>query len=302
MEKVLLFYKYVEIERPQEILKWQKKLCIDLNLKGRIILATEGINGTLGGSSQDCKLYVEAMRANQYFFDVDFKESGVEGVCFEKLRIVVKNEIVNLNLDKKVVNVKNSGKHLTPQEAHSMISKNGRDLVILDGRNNYESAVGAFENSIKPDIKYFREFPQYIDKNIELFKDKNVLMYCTGGIRCERASAYLKLKNVAKEVYQISGGIHRYIERYPEGYFRGKNYVFDGRVTVKVNDDVLGNCFICGVQCDEYQNCLNAVCNRHFICCKECLKNLGSTCSTECAELINSGKVNIRPYFKKVEI
>lgn len=302
MEKILLFYKYVDIERPQEILKWQKKLCLELNLKGRIILAAEGINGTLGGSEESCNLYIEAMLKHPLFFDVDFKESSATEKCFEKLRIVIKEEVVNLRLDTKKFSVKDTGKHLTPKETHELLSNPDENLVILDGRNNYESAVGAFENAIKPDIKYFRQFPDYIDKNIDLFKDKNVLMYCTGGIRCERASTYLKLKNVAKEVYQIKGGIHRYIEQYPEGYFRGKNYVFDGRVTVKVNDDVLGNCFICGVECDEYQNCLNAKCNRHFISCKECVKRLGNTCSMECAELVSSGKVNLRPYFKKVEI
>ena len=130
----------------------------------------------------------------------------------------------------KTVTAKNGGKHLTPEETHNLIAQKPNDLVILDARNDYEWRIGAFEGAIKPDIEHFRQFPKFVDDNLEQFKDKQVLMYCTGGIRCERASTYLKEKGVAKNVYQILGGIHRYAEQYPDGFFRGKNYVFDDRI------------------------------------------------------------------------
>src|SRR5438045_9113606 len=116
-------------------------------------------------------------------------------------------------------------------------------------------------------------------------------MYCTGGIRCERASAYLNEKNIAKKVYQMEGGIHRYVEQYPDGFFRGKNYVFDGRIAVKVNDDVVSHCLLCSEPCDQYTNCLNASCNEHFICCVQCLDSYGNTCGATCEELLSQHKV-----------
>ena len=152
----------------------------------------------------------------------------------------------------------------------------------------------------EPDINHFRELPEYIDTHLDQFKDKQVLMYCTGGIRCERASAYLKSKNIAKQVYQIEGGIHRYVEQYPDGFFRGKNYVFDNRITLKVTDDILGTCLICTTLCDNYTNCLNAKCNKHFICCDPCLNKLNNTCNTVCHDFVGHNKVNKRPTLKKV--
>jgi predicted sulfurtransferase len=164
---------------------------------------------------------------------------------FPRLRIVVRNEVTHLGLDPAIITAKNGGIHLTPEQTHNLLKNAPQDLIIFDARNNYESRIGSFENALKPDIKNFRDLPEYIDNNLDLFKDKEVLMYCTGGIRCERGSAYLKSKNVAKKVYQIEGGIHRYAEKFPDGFFRGKNYVFDGRIAVKVNDDILGSCELC---------------------------------------------------------
>ena len=126
------------------------------------------------------------------------------------------------------------------------------------------------------------------------YKDKEVLMFCTGGVRCERATAYLNQKKVAKKVYQIEGGIHRYTEKYPDGFFRGKNYVFDSRIAMKVNGDILGACDLCKTPCDDYTNCLNALCNKHFICCKECLNSFNGTCGAQCADLVTNNKVHVR--------
>lgn len=295
MAKILLYYKYIFIEYPERVLKWQRKLCTDLELKGRIIIAHEGINGTVGGSPENIELYKIALHKNPLFNDVEFKESQAQEICFPKMRIVVKNEIVNLGLDPEKITAIDGGTHLTPAETHSLIAAQTKDLVILDARNNFESRIGAFKDAIIPDINHFRELPSYIDNNLELFKDKDVLMYCTGGVRCERASTYLKSKGITKNVYQIKGGIHTYAEQFPDGFFRGKNYVFDGRLTMKVNDDILGTCGICSIKYDDYTNCLNASCNKHFICCPECLTQFKNACGKKCMDLIENNEVEKRP-------
>jgi predicted sulfurtransferase len=175
--------------------------------------------------------------------------------------------------------------HLTPQQAHELITQNP-ELLILDGRNRYEAAIGKFVGALVPDIENFRDFPDYIDKNQDLFKDKEVLMYCTGGIRCERASAYLKSKAVAKKVYQITGGIERYAQAFPDGYFRGKNYVFDGRIAVPITHDVIGSCALCAQPADDYYNCVYAGCNKQLIICASCVREHDATCSEPCKQII----------------
>lgn len=295
MGKILLFYKYVTIQYPKQIAKWQERLCAELGLKGRIILAHEGINATLGGSIENCERYKAAMNKHPLFKEIDFKESNGSADYFPRMRIVIKKEIVLLGLDPEQIKAEDGGIHVSPEQAHQMMLQKKDNLVILDCRNTYETKIGTFKDSVRPDTKYFREFPSYVDNNIEMLKDKEVLMACTGGIRCERASAYLKSKGVAKNVYQISGGIHRYIEQFPDGFFRGKNYVFDERITVKVNDDVLSECELCHSSCDEYTNCLNAMCNKHFICCASCKEQLKNACSQNCQELLAKNLVNKRP-------
>jgi predicted sulfurtransferase len=295
MEKIILFYKYVDIEYPKQIHKWLQKLCLDFGLNGRIILAHEGINGTLGGVSEHLERFKKVVGTHPLFDNIDWKESEGGTDSFPRLRIVIKDEITHLGLDTQKIRAKNGGIHLTPEETHALLSNKPTDLVVFDARNNFESAIGAFTDAIIPDIDYFRELPAYIENNLEQFRDKQVVMYCTGGIRCERASAFLKSQGVAKEVYQMEGGIHRYAEKYPDGFFRGKNYVFDGRIAVKVNDDILGSCALCTTSCDEYTNCLNASCNNHFICCQICLVTYGNTCSQECQELLQHNAVAPRP-------
>ena len=299
MEKIILFYKYVTIDCPQRILKWQRRLCGELGLKGRTILATEGINSTLGGTAENIERYKKAMEAHQLFKGIDYKEGSGSVHDFPRMRIVIKNEIVRLGIDPNELTVADGGQHLTPTETHELLQNKPKDLVIIDCRNQHESAIGTFTGSMRPNTKTFREFPEYIDNNAEQLKDKKVLMFCTGGIRCERASGYVKQKTEAKKVYQIKGGIHRYIEQYPNGFFRGKNYVFDGRIAVKVNGDILGSCYLCDKPCDDYTNCFNAECNKHYISCVECTQKFNNTCGQVCKELLATGKVKQRPLFNK---
>lgn len=294
MKKIILFYKYVHIQEPESIKIWQLQLCSDLQLTGRIILAHEGINGTLSGAETAIQAYIQAMNEHALFSDIDFKDSLGSAQDFPRLRIVVKNEIVRMDIDPHHITAAQGGQHLSPQQVHDLINTN-KDLVILDGRNYYEARIGTFNNAITPPVEHFREFPEYIDQNLEQFKDKEVLMFCTGGIRCERASAYLKSKNVTKKVYQLTGGIHRYVEQFPDGHFRGKNYVFDGRIAVRINDDILATCDTCAKPCDDYINCRNAQCNKHCIICTNCTEKLNNTCSTTCNQLVTEGKVPQRP-------
>lgn len=294
MNTILLFYKYVQIQYPKSIMKQQRELCESLGLKGRIILAHEGINATVSGPTESTNAYKEYMNTHELFGGIDFKESEGSDDDFPRLRVVVKDEIVHLGLDTEKVTVQDGGQHLTPEEAHALMAQNPEDLIILDARNNYESRVGTFTNSLTPDIKTFREFPDYVDQNLENFKDKQVLMHCTGGIRCERASAYLQQKGIAKKVYQILGGIHRYTEKYPDGFFRGKNYVFDGRVTVRINNDVLTTCDWCKKPADDYTNCMNSTCNNHYICCAECVITTHNTCCQACKTGVEQGSVPLR--------
>jgi UPF0176 protein len=300
MEKVILYYKYVDIQYPEQIRKWQRALCESLSLKGRIILAHEGINGTVSGAQESVEKYIEAMNSHDLFQDIDFKMGSVVQSAFPKLKISVKNEIVHLGVDPEMVTVRDSGRRLTPDETHQLLTNPPKNFVFIDTRNDYEIAIGKFNHSIDPNLKTFRELPKYIDDNLESFKDKTVLMTCTGGVRCERATAYLKQKNVARDVLHMDGGIHRYIEKYPDGHFRGKNYVFDQRIAVAANNDVLGTCHHCQKPCDDYTNCLNVLCNNHFISCKNCVDAYQNTCSARCKNLIETNQVQQRKPLEKI--
>lgn len=297
---ILLFYKYVQIDNPVEIQTWQKQLCAQLGLTGRILLAHEGINGTLGGTKEAADQYIAAMNQHPLFDGIDFKTAEGGAHAFPRCKIVIKNEIVHLGIDPKDLTVADTAEHLTPEQTHDLFLNPPKDFVVLDGRNNYESAVGKFVGAVTPDIRYFRQFPEYVDKNIDQFKDKTVFMYCTGGIRCERASAYLEKKAVAKKIYQVEGGIHRYVEKFPNGFFRGANYVFDQRITVKVNNDVIGSCLNCSAPSDQYFNCLNAFCNKHFTSCNNCHDQFSGTCGQNCQILVQEKKTPQRVPFQKI--
>lgn len=301
MGTILLFYKYVTIQNPVAIQTWQKELCTKLGLTGRILLAHEGINGTVGGSDQATQEYIKAMNEHPLFGGIDFKTAQGGPEAFPRMKIVIKKEIVHLGIDPEQLTVNDTAQHLTPQQVHDLLDNPPEDLVLIDTRNSYEIAVGTFKNAINPQTRYFRQFPQWVDNNIDSLKDKTVMMFCTGGVRCERASAYVNTKNVAKKVYQLEGGIHRYIEQFPDGHFRGKNYVFDNRITVQANDDILSSCLNCPTLADEYFNCLNALCNKHFTSCSNCVEKLENTCSIKCQELIRQKQAPEREPFVKME-
>jgi predicted sulfurtransferase len=295
MGRILLYYKYVEIEYPGAVAKWHLKRCKELGLTGRVIIAHEGINGTLGGSIENTQIYIDELTADSRFQGIDFKEAQGDATCFPRLRVVVKDEIVKLGLDTTKVTVKDTATHLTPEKFHAILNENPEDIILIDTRNDYESRVGHFRNSLIPNTKNFRDFPEFVEQQKNTLKDKRVLMYCTGGVRCERASAFVKQATEAKEVYQLEGGIHRYIEKYPDGHFRGSNYVFDARVTARANNDILGTCDICAQPWDQYVNCTNAFCNKHFICCPDCILKYEESCGVECYTKLKNNEVKRRP-------
>lgn len=307
MITVLLFYKYVSLTDPHAIQAWQRAIGKAHNLVGRILIAEEGINATVAGSRTAIKAYVKDLKSYPLFKDIDIKYSTCDMLPFPKLSVKVRHEVVTLGIDPTVAPPSNPEEtHLSPDKAHALLEQQPEELVILDARNNYESRIGRFKGAIAPDITSFKEFPDYVEKHKELFEGKKVLMYCTGGIRCERASTVVQSKTNAKKVYQITGGIVRYTEQYPEGFFRGKNYVFDDRIALAVNDDVLTTCDLCQVSCDWYTNCINAHCNKQFISCDQCREAYEWCCSQACCDAITSGKaprrkdkVGAQPYPKQ---
>jgi UPF0176 protein len=271
--------------------------CIDHNLKGRIIIAKEGINGTISGLKADCEQYMKDMHADPRFAATEFKTEPFDTHAFQKLNVRVKDEIVHSGLP-HIDPTKKTGKYLEPHEFKQI--KDDEDVVIVDVRSNYEHNVGRFKNALSFDIENFRDFPEKVEE-LEKYKDKKVITYCTGGIKCEKASAYL-LEKGFKNVYQLHGGIIKYgIEEGGED-FDGKCYVFDNRVVAdvnKVNPTVISKCHICRTDCDRIVNCANPNCNKHVPICKKCAEEMEGACSEACKNHPEKRRYDGRGYYPK---
>ncbi len=277
MQKIILFYKFTPIADPEAVKLWQRTLCDKLNLKGRILLSEHGINGTLGGKIDDLKTYVKETRAFPAFKGTVMKWSDGTGEDFPKLSVKVRPEIVTFGAAEEIEVDENGiiggGKHLKPHEVHELVQERGDDVIFFDGRNAYEGHVGKFKNAIIPDTEYTRDFIKEIeDPKYNDIKDKPVVTYCTGGIRCEVLSMLMK-KRGFKDVYQIDGGIVKYGEAYgDEGLWEGSLYVFDGRMGHKFSDKAkdIGACVHCGTETSHFDNCANKACNKLIIICEDC--------------------------------
>ncbi|XP_061582100.1 thiosulfate sulfurtransferase/rhodanese-like domain-containing protein 2 [Cololabis saira] len=288
--KVLLYYCYCQVEDPRVICAWQKALCEKLHLTGKVRVGTEGINGTVGGTDVATDIYIDAMLSHPLFkMDKDdFKASDGGAECFTELKVGVYREIVPMGVDPDVISYQLAGIHLEPEvfhkEVETLLDKGDlcNDTILLDCRNFYESKIGQFTQCLAPNIRKFSYFPAYVDQNLELFKDKRVLMYCTGGIRCERGSAYLRSKNVCKEIYQLKGGIHKYLEQFPEGFYRGKLFVFDERYAISSNTDVLSGCRYCSCPWDRYELCSTRFCCQLVLSCPSCRRDGHTACCPTC--------------------
>lgn len=277
---ILLYYCYTPIEDPETFREEHHLFCLENNLLGRIIIAEEGINGTVSGLKKDCEKYMAHLKQDPRFSNIDFKVEEHDKHAFQKLYVRVKPEIVHSSLRKINPNIK-TGKHLAPSEFKKI--KDEKDVVILDVRSNYEHNVGKFKNAITLDIENFRDFPSKMDE-LKAYKDKKVITYCTGGIKCEKASAYL-LEQGFENVYQLHGGIIKYgLEEGGED-FEGKCYVFDNRITTdinKVNPKIISRCYICNELSDRMINCANFDCNAHIPMCEKCGWEMEGACSETC--------------------
>lgn len=285
--RVLLFYQYVEIQNPRETAEWQRSLCERLGLKGRLLIAREGLNGTVCGAVEAIQQYCLETKKDVRFANMDIKEDVTDTLVFDKLRVRVTQEIVNLGLGDTVDPLKKTGKHLSPREFYEMLLN--EDVIVIDGRNRYESEIGHFRGAITPDVETFREFPLWIDEHQEMLKGKKILTYCTGGIRCEKLTSYLIDKGFT-DVYQLEGGIIRYSqdEEVQGKLYDGKCYVFDNRMAVPINrteeDVVISACEHCGTAWDIHVNCAYLDCHRRHLSCPSCQEKLQGFCSEACRQ------------------
>jgi UPF0176 protein len=276
VQKVILYYLFTPIADPEAVRLWQHTLCEKLNLKGRILLAPHGINGTLGGDIDDLKQYIKQTKTYAGFKGITFKWSEGCREDFPRLVVKVRSEIVTFNVaDEIKVNQKGiigGGKHLKPKDVHKLV-KERDDVVFFDGRNAYEAAIGKFKGAVVPGIRHTREFAKELKSpKYDAIKDKPVVTYCTGGIRCEVLSMMMK-KRGFQEVYQIDGGIAKYGEEYGDkGLWEGSLYVFDDRMTTTFSDKAvdIGDCVHCPAKTSNYENCADAACNDLILICENC--------------------------------
>jgi UPF0176 protein len=277
MQKIILYYKFVPIKDPEAIMVWQRTLCKSLKLKGRIIISEHGINGTLGGDLADLKTYVKEMKQFSLFKGTSFKWSEGGREDFPKLSIKVRDEIVTFGAADEIKvdeqGIVGGGKHLRPEAVHKLIQERD-DVIFFDGRNAYEAAVGKFKDAVVPSVENTRDFVKELeDPKYEAIKDKPVVTYCTGGIRCEVLSVLMKNRGF-KEVYQIDGGIVKYGEAYgDDGLWEGSLYVFDDRMGTKFTDKAkdIGVCVHCSGKTSNYENCQNLDCNALIVVCESCI-------------------------------
>lgn len=282
--QVLLYYKYVFIEDYETFADEHLAFCKELGLKGRILVAEEGINGTVSGTTVQTNKYIETMHNDERFTDMEFKIDPADQHAFKKMFVRPRKELVTLRLEKDINPNEKTGEYLSPQQFYEQMQRD--DVLILDARNDYEYEIGHFRGAINPNVKTFRELPAWIKENLSEYKDKKILAYCTGGIRCEKLTGFM-LKEGFQNVAQLHGGIVTYgkDENVQGKYFDGKCYVFDERISVPINqheDLVVANCYHCGTQEDRYVNCANPECNLQHVCCKECEEKYERSCSHEC--------------------
>ncbi|MBJ6359951.1 rhodanese-related sulfurtransferase [Paenibacillus sp. GCM10012307] len=284
---VLLYYKFVKLDNAEQFAQEHLAYCKELGVKGRILIADEGINGTLSGTPEQAEKYMNDLRANPLLSDIVFKIDTSDQHVFKKIFVRYKKELVTFRydeaeLDPNVI----GGKRLSPKEWHEYLQRD--DVIVLDGRTGYEFDIGHFRGAIRPEVDSFREFPEWIRENMKDYKDKPVLTYCTGGIRCEKLSGFL-IQEGFQDVYQLEGGIVTYgqDEEVKGHLWDGKCYVFDERISVPINhtdeDVVVGKCHHCGKPEDRYINCAHDPCHLQHICCEECEAEHNGYCSDECS-------------------
>lgn len=285
--KTVSFYRYVNIENPnvlrdQLFINWSA-----LNCFGRVYLAHEGINAQMSVPEDNWDKFINELYAIDFFKDVPFKIAvDGNGKSFYKLIVKVRTKIVADGINDPAFDPSNTGKYLNAKEFNDAISQ--KDTIVVDMRNHYESEVGKFENAFCPDADTFREELPIVVEHLKGMEDKKIIMYCTGGIRCEKASAFLKHKGF-KDVGHLKGGIIQYAqevkEQQLESKFKGINFVFDERIGERITEDVISKCHQCGKPCDSHTNCKNDDCHLLFIQCTDCAEKMNGCCTPECMHI-----------------
>lgn len=268
--QVLLFYKYITIENPKELADRVRAQAQLLGFKGRVIVAPEGINATLEGEVSATEEFAREFLQDPHFADVQMKRSTGNGESFPKLSVKVRKEIVGTRFSHEEADPRiQTAPHLLPEELRAWYESQ-KDFVVVDMRNDYEFNSGHFKDSINPELENSRDLPKVLEK-LGPIKEKTVLTVCTGGVRCEKMSAYLLNKGF-KNVYQLDGGIHSYMEKYPGQDYLGTLYTFDNRLVMDFGGEreIIGTCKLCRSKTEKYVNCKNNDCHLHFLACDGC--------------------------------
>lgn len=285
MHKILLYYKFIPVPDPESVMFWQRNLCQRLGLMGRIIVSDHGINGTVGGNITSAKGYIREMNTHSRFSGIEYKWSDGRGDEFSKLSVKVRPELVALGAD-EAFDVFDSGTALRPREWHELLERNP-DIVVLDARNHYESEIGRFAGAITPDMSTFRDVKQVLDT---LDPSEPVATYCTGDIRCEYLSAYMKHRGF-ETVYHLDGGIMKYGEEFRDnGLWEGSCYVFDGRRHIEFSPSAaeLGTCAGCGIHTREHMWCTTDSCPRLTLMCEACRASFPDPERTQCQRCVSA--------------
>lgn len=281
------FYRYFKIANPEEFMETLLKDFGEIGVFGRIYLAHEGINAQISIPTENVDKLRDYLDADSYMKDVPFKIAVEDdGKSFYKLKIKVRDKVVADGLNDETFDVTDVGNHLDAVEYNKAIEEGA---IVIDMRNHYESEVGHFEGAHCPDADTFRELLPQVEKEFADKKDEKILLYCTGGIRCEKASAYFKHKGF-KDVNQLKGGIIQYAHEVSEQgldcKYKGKNFVFDDRLGEKITEDILSECHQCGEPCDDHTNCKNDACHLLFIQCAKCAEKMNGCCTNECVSVL----------------
>ncbi|MCT1789821.1 oxygen-dependent tRNA uridine(34) hydroxylase TrhO [Dermabacter hominis] len=286
VHKIVLFYVFTPLADPEAVKLWQFALADSLGLKGRVIISKDGINATVGGEIGAVKQYVKRTRGYAPFRAADIKWSDGTGHDFPKLSVKVREELVTFTVPEEVKvgaeGVIGGGEHLSPEALHALVDARGSDVVFFDGRNRMEAEIGRFRGAVVPQTETTRDFVGELESGMyDDLKNRPVVTYCTGGIRCEVLTVLMKNRGFS-EVYQLDGGIVRYGEKYGnDGLWDGSLYVFDGRMHMEFGDgaESLGSCVACGEKTPVYVNCVNPACRQQFLRCEACTsKGLAPAC------------------------
>jgi UPF0176 protein len=277
LQKIVLYYGFAPVPDPEAMKLWQRTLCESLGLKGRILISSHGINGTVGGEISAVRKYVRLTKEYPGFRKIDFKYSDGSADHFPRLRVRIRPELVAFGANEELQvgpkGIIGGGTHLQPEEVNQLVQDRGDEVVFFDGRNAFEAKIGRFKNAVVPDVETTHEFVKEIESGkYDHLKDKPIVTYCTGGIRCEVLSVAMKNRGF-QEVYQIKGGIVRYGEKFGDkGLWEGSLYVFDDRMKMDFTAEpkLMGDCDGCGAKTNDFFDCSSLACRDLVLLCKEC--------------------------------